>query len=155
MAVPGAPGRNDDLGTVGRDHPRRTRQRSGHRDALVQPLHVRRSRRLDAPRRRWSAHRRTRMARAPRRTAAGRSAAVGVEPARHAVRPGVVVVGARRRYAHRAGSGAAEHDRARATPGQSDEFEVGSGTHSWSVPFEPTATTSGHTPWRDLVGEQA
>ena len=40
-------------------------------------------------------------------------------------------------------------------PGQADEFEVGAGTHSWSVPFERQPPPLATPPWSALAGEQA
>ena len=40
-------------------------------------------------------------------------------------------------------------------PGRADEFEVGAGTHSWRVPFEPPPPAVPTWSWGDMAPDGA
>ena len=96
LALHGQDGRDHDLGTVGLAAARRHGQ--PERDDLVQPLRLRRGRRLDAPRRRGPRARRARLpAPADRPAAAAARPDRGIRSPAHPVRRRVERVDARRR----------------------------------------------------------
>ena len=117
-------------------------------DALVQPLRARCGRRLDAPSRRRARTRRTRMAPVPHRTVAG--GAIQSASSRHDSPYGLAASSWELTTPRsKRGQSATEQTARVQLPGQADDFEVGAGTHSWSVPFEPPPPALPTPQWAD------
>ncbi len=111
VALPGEAGRDDHLGALGR--PQARRQLPGRGDELVQPLRLRRDRRVDVPggRRPRDRPAGARLQARARPAAARRRPHVGRGAARDALRRGRLRLGAGRRQADRLGHRATQHAR--------------------------------------------